>query len=73
MIKTYEYLDKINFPSDLKKISESTGANWKDLGNPFDDEEKTIFTDSVHLTDLGQTLLAEVIFKEIKNKLFSMK
>ena len=23
MIKTYEYLDKINFPSDLKKISES--------------------------------------------------
>ena len=23
MIKTYDYLDKINFPSDLKKISES--------------------------------------------------
>ena len=25
MKKKYEYLDKINFPSDLKKISEGSG------------------------------------------------
>jgi len=59
--------------NSLKEISESTGAKWKNLGNAFNEEEKTVFTDSVHLTDLGQDLLADIIFEEIKITLFSKK
>jgi lysophospholipase L1-like esterase len=57
--------------NSLKEISDSTGVKWKDLGNAFDREEKTVFTDSVHLTDLGQALLAETIFQEIKTELYN--
>jgi lysophospholipase L1-like esterase len=56
--------------NSLKEISESTGIKWKDLQNAFDAEEKTVFTDSVHLTDLGQALLANIIFEEIKSALY---
>jgi lysophospholipase L1-like esterase len=56
--------------NSLKEISESTGVNWKDLGNAFNEEEKMVFTDSVHLTDLGQSLLAKTIFEEIKTELY---
>ncbi len=57
--------------NSLKETSESTGVKWKDLRNAFDAEEKTVFTDSVHLTDLGQALLAEIIFQEIKTELYN--
>jgi lysophospholipase L1-like esterase len=56
--------------NSLKEISKSTGIKWKDLGNAFNEEKKTVFTDSVHLNDLGQTLLAEAIFEEIKSELY---
>jgi lysophospholipase L1-like esterase len=62
---TYPLLEK-----SLKGISKSTGIKWKSLKNVFNKEEKTVFTDSVHLTNLGQTLLAEIIFQEIKETLF---
>ncbi|GEM_PF-3555361 len=58
------------FGKSLKEISKSTGIKWKNLQSIFNDEEQTVFTDSVHLTDLGQTLLADIIFQEIKETLF---
>jgi len=56
--------------NSLKEISKSTGIKWEDLRNAIDKEEKAVFTDSVHLTDLGQDLLADIIFEEIKADLY---
>ncbi len=61
---TYPLMSK-----ELKEISNSTEVKWKDLSNAFGVEGKTVFADSVHLTDLGQTLLADIIFQEIKREL----
>ncbi len=54
----------------LESISKNTGINWGDLKASLNDEGKTIFTDSVHLTDFGQARLADVIFNQIKAELY---
>jgi lysophospholipase L1-like esterase len=55
----------------LEDISKNTGVHWKDLNSSLKNEKKAIFTDSVHLTDLGQNFLANIIFEEIKEELFA--
>ena len=52
----------------LEEIAESTKMKWKDLSKAFDNERQTVFADSVHLTDLGQSILGNIIFKEIRNE-----
>tara|TARA_B100001123_G_C14657677_1_gene768258 strand:- start:54 stop:620 length:567 start_codon:yes stop_codon:yes gene_type:complete len=54
----------------LEEISKSTGAKYKNLKNAFEKDERDIFKDPVHLTNLGQEILSDIIFASIKNELF---